>query len=240
VRDVTPTDTPGERGGVLLRLGAGDAVDAGLGFVPAAVARRLTTLSSLTPVLGTRPPVAGIALADGTVVTVLRIGPGSPEKTGSRASIAPGASGASSASGAPSPTPSRPVYQPGEDWLVPGSDRAVLCHLGGFDVALTGATVVATGVFDAAPEGDGVVWRNASVPLLDVRALYAQAEAAIWAAASTARVPASQRESRSASQRPSQPASRRLSVTAPEEEEEERGRQAILPAAPGDEGGGSA
>jgi hypothetical protein len=221
-----------ERGGVLLRLGDGD--DA-LGFVPAAVARRLTSLSSLTPVPGTRPPVAGIALADGTVVTVLRIGRGDAGGVGvrgSRSSVAPVAPGPAGATAAPA---SRPVYQPGEDWLVPGSNRAVLCHLGGFEVALTGATVVATGVFDAAPVGEGVVWRNASVPLLDVRALYAQAEAATWAgraAASGPRAPMSQRPS----PRPSQP----VFVAAVDvEEEEELGRQAILPGAPDGEGGGS-
>jgi hypothetical protein len=219
VTHVTPAGTTGERGGVLLRLGAGD--DA-LGFVPAAVAKRLTMLSSLTPVPGTKPPVAGIALADGAVVTVLDIGRSSPAGAGSPAS----------SPSSPPPSPSRPVYQPGEDWLVPGADRAVLCHLGGFEVALTGATVVATGVFDAAPEGEGVIWRNASVPLLDVRALYAQAEAATWAgraSASGARTPVSQPPTR----RSSQPIAVAAAVVEAVEEEEEHGRQAILPEAPG-------
>ncbi len=206
----SPPPQPGERGGVLLRVGGDDA----FGFVPAAVARRLTSLSSLTPVPGARPPVAGIALADGAVVTVLSIG-GSGAGS-SRPSVAPGAS------------PSRAAYRAGEDWCVPGSDRAVLCRLGGFDVALTGATVVATGVFDAAPDGEGVVWRGASVPLVDVRALYAQAEAATWAgravppgprALSVPRRPAGDHEG---------------SVSEPEEQA--HGRHAILPAAPGEDG----
>jgi chemotaxis signal transduction protein len=149
---------------VLLRFRV-DADGDALCFVPAEVARRLTALSSLTDVPGARPPIAGIALADGAVVTVLRIGQpaGSP--------------------------PAKPSYQPGEDWVVPGADRAVLCHLGGFDVALTGATVLATGVFDVGPEGDGVLWRGEVVPILDVRALYAQAEATTWAERAVTSVP---------------------------------------------------
>jgi hypothetical protein len=140
---------------VLLRLGDGEA--AGLAFVPAEVARRLTTLSSFIPVPGAQPPASGIALADGAVVTVLRVG-----EAETRTSMG------------------RPAYSPGEDWLVPGANRAVLCQLGGFEAALVGGVVVATGLFDAAPDG-GVIWRGDVVPALDVRALYAQAEAASWA-----------------------------------------------------------
>jgi hypothetical protein len=139
-----------------MRIHLGDEGEA-LGFVPAEVARRLTALSSVTPVPGARPPIAGIALADGAVVTVLSIG---------QAVVSPGV---------------KPSYEPGDDWCVPGADRAVLCHLGGFDVALTGATVLATGVFDVAPDGEGVLWRSSVVPVIDVRGLYAQAEATAWA-----------------------------------------------------------
>src|SRR6185437_4288191 len=90
-----------ERGGVLLRLGEGE--EAALAFVPAEVARRLTTLSSFLSVPGTQPPASGIALADGAVVTVLRVGDAEARST-----------------------VGRPAYAPGEDWLVPGADRAVL------------------------------------------------------------------------------------------------------------------
>jgi hypothetical protein len=140
-----------ERGGVLLRFAGGDG-GAALAFISADVASRLVTLGAVTRVPGARPPVAGIALAEGAVVTVLEIGRATP-----------------------------PSYRPGDDWVVPGSDRAVLCDLGGHGVAITGGTVLTTGVFDADPEGDGVIWRGEAVPVLDVRALYAQAEAALWA-----------------------------------------------------------
>jgi hypothetical protein len=158
-------DAAGERGGVLLRvrgggLGGGaptaDPDGDALGFVPADVALRIASLSALTAVPGARPPVLGIALAEGAIVTVIRLG----DQGGV--------------------DPRRP-YQPDQDWIVPGADRAVVCRLGSFDVALTGATVVATGVFDGAPGGEGVLWRGEVVPLIDVRALYAQAEAATWA-----------------------------------------------------------
>jgi hypothetical protein len=142
----------GERGGVLLRVGREDGCDLHA-FVPAEVARRLCDLSSITPVPGARPPVVGIALAEGAVVTVLRVA-------------------------SPDPEAARRTYAPGEDWIVPGADRAVLCTLGAIEVALTGASVVATGVFEGAPEGEGVLWRSEVVPVLDVRSLYAQAEAA--------------------------------------------------------------
>ena len=141
-----------ERGGVLLRYADGAA--SALGFVPADVASRLCALTAVVPVPGARLPVLGIALADGAVVTVLRVGTG--------AAPAPG-------------------YAPDEAWPVPGAGRAVVCRLDGLEVALKGGTVLATGVFDAAPVGEGVLWRGEIVPVLDVRALYAQAEAVVWA-----------------------------------------------------------
>jgi hypothetical protein len=127
-----------------------------LAFIPADVALRLTTLSSLTEVPGTRPPAKGIALAGDAVVTVLEIG--KPAPAGSQT----------------------PRYRPGEDWPVPGADHAVLCAIRGQHVALTGGTVLATGLFDADGAEDGVLWRGELVRTLDVRALHAQAEAAIW------------------------------------------------------------
>jgi hypothetical protein len=139
-----------ERGGVLLRYAGGGGRSA-LGFVPADVAARLVSLSSLTPVPGARPPALGIALAEGAVVTVLEVGRGV-------------------AQGDPD----------GDEWPVPGADRALLCRVGGLDLALTGGVVLATGVFDATSQG-GVFWRGEPVPALDVAALYAQAEAASWA-----------------------------------------------------------
>ena len=57
----------------------------------------------------------------------------------------------------------------------------MLCVLGSVRVALTGGIVVATGVFDPLDGGGGVLWRGEPVPTLDVRALYARAETAIWA-----------------------------------------------------------
>ena len=59
--------------------------------------------------------------------------------------------------------------------------------IGGQPVALTGGTVVATGMFDTDADGDGIVWRGERVVALDVRALYAHAEAGIWAARAVAR-----------------------------------------------------
>ena len=73
---------------------------------------------------------------------------------------------------------------------MPGADRAVLCTLGAIEVALTGASVVTTGVFEGAPEGEGVLWRSEVVPVLDVRALYAQAEAAALAPGASTVTPA--------------------------------------------------
>jgi hypothetical protein len=128
-----------------------------LAFIPADVAARLTELTALTEVPGVRTPARGIALADGEVVTVIELG--KPPPTG----VAP------------------PRYVPGEDWAVPGADRGVLCVLGGQHVALIGGTVLSTGLFDASETEDGVIWRGELVQTLDVRALYVQAEKAIWA-----------------------------------------------------------
>ncbi len=197
---------------MLLRLNGGEGGEA-LAFVPADVAVRVTALSSLTAVPGVRPPVTGIALADGAVVTVLSIGE------------AAGRSAPGIAAG------ERRSYEPGEDWIVPGADRAVLCNLGGFEVALTGATVLATGVFDAAPGGDGVLWRSDVVPVIDVRALYGQCEAEMWAERAVTAGPRAI----------SSPARADLARLAVERvlvgQEEDGGRSAILPEAPVQEGG---
>ena len=146
---------PPDGGGVLLAYRDDDDRPA-LVFLSASVASRLTPLTCVIDVPGARPPMRGLALADGVVVTVLALG------KPAAASTPP------------------PPYLPDADWPVPGSDRAVLCVLGSVRVALTGATVVATGVFDPI-EGGGVLWRGEPVPALDVRALYARAETAIWA-----------------------------------------------------------
>lgn len=157
-----------ERGGVLLRY-ASAAGGAALAFVPAETALRLAALTSLTEVPGAKPPVVGIALADGAIVTVLDLGRALPP----RASLLP-----------PPPSSTRPSI---DDWPVPGANRAVLCTLGGLLVALTGGTVITTGLFQADPGDEGIFWRGELVPVLDVRALYAQAEAAIWADRATGR-----------------------------------------------------
>jgi hypothetical protein len=161
-------ERPRERGGVLLSYWESDDRTA-LAFVPADVAARLCAISAITDVPGTRPPARGLALADGEVVTVLEIG--RPRPAGLAA----------------------PSYEPGTDRSIPGSDRAVLCALGSTQVALLGGTVVATGLFDAAEAEDGVLWRGDLVRTLDVRALYAQAETAIWAERAVSSHPAAGR-----------------------------------------------
>jgi hypothetical protein len=148
--------TPPASGGVVLSYRDDDDRPT-LVFIAAHVAARLTPLTCLIDVPGARPPVRGLALADGEVITVLELG--------KRAA----------ASAAPAP------FESSAEWPVPGADRAVLCLLGSVRVALIGATVVATGVFDPMEGGGGVLFRGAPVPTLDVRALYACAEAAIWA-----------------------------------------------------------
>lgn len=61
-----------------------------------------------------------------------------------------------------------------------GRQAIVICDLSGEQVGLAGGRVVATGVFEA--DGDGVRHHGSTVPAIDVRALYAHAEAAVWAA----------------------------------------------------------
>ncbi|MFO0759981.1 MAG: hypothetical protein U0359_26080 [Byssovorax sp.] len=145
----------GDRGGVVIAYAReGREV---LGFVPAAVAIRFAALGAMIEVAGARPPARGIALADGEVVTVLALGDGSAAPPASR----------------------RDVH---DAWQVPGADRALVCAASGQKVALTGGRAVATGVFARDLLGDGVIHGGRSAPLLDVRALYAEAERAIWAA----------------------------------------------------------
>ncbi|MEJ7735733.1 MAG: hypothetical protein WKG00_41910 [Polyangiaceae bacterium] len=142
-------------------------------FVPADVVVEVTALGVVTHAPGLIPPVSGIALARGAVATVIDIGaihiradsPGPPPESEAPAR--------------------RPGYRSGDDWPLPGSERAVLCNLAGELVALCGGRVVATGTFDAT-EG-GVMWQGSVVPTLDVRALYAHAEQAIWTARAAAR-----------------------------------------------------
>jgi len=184
-----PAPAHPQRGGVLLRaLGAPPHVDASTGskspagastgapggawwFVPAEVVVEVTALGVVTRAPGLIPPVTGIALARGAVVTVIDIGAISADRPAPpRDSEAPAR---------------RPGYRSGDDWPLPGSERAVLCNLGSELVALSGGRVVATGTFDAT-EG-GVMWQGELVPTLDVRALYAHAEQAIWTARAAAR-----------------------------------------------------
>lgn len=168
------TAPPVDRGGVLLSH-QDDEGKSALVFIPASVALRIIALTCVIDVPGAKPPARGLALADGEVITVLEIG----KPAGA---ILPA-------------SPSHPDMEP----AVPGSDRAVLCLIGAVRVALTGGTVVATGAFDKLPDGAGVVWRGEPVPTLDVRALYARAETAIWA-------------DRAVSSRPSAPPSGRSST----------------------------
>jgi hypothetical protein len=135
-----------DRGGVLLRFGK-DL----FGFIPASVAVRLTSLSSVADVPGLAPPAVGIALVEGVVVTVLTLQPSDAVDSAS-------------------------TFDPE---IVPGSDCAILCDLGGVLVALTGGRVIATGAFGIAKEG-GITWRGNEVAAVDVRALYTQAETKTW------------------------------------------------------------
>jgi hypothetical protein len=163
-------------GGALVRTRGRDPR---LHFVPANVVERIALLSAVTPVPGVRPPAVGIALADGEVVTVLELS--------FEVSLDPTGVAAVSEPRAAPPPAKGPAYRPGSDWPVPGADRALICEVGGQRVAITGGTLVATGVFDADPGSDGIVWRGEIVPALDVRALWGLAEAAIWAARSRGR-----------------------------------------------------
>ena len=173
-----PVPAHPQRGGVLLRAQRAPAHVEASFFVPAELVVEVTTLGTVTGAPGLIPPVAGIALARGAVATVLDIGSAREEE-------APSPPHATSATSATSAAHPRRSYRAGDDWPLPGSDSAVLCNLGGELVALAGGRVVATGTFDAA-EG-GVLWRDALVPTLDVRALYARAEQAIWTARAAAR-----------------------------------------------------
>jgi hypothetical protein len=185
---------PPDSGGVLLSYLDDDDRPV-LVFLSASVASRLTPLTCVIDVPGARPPMRGLALADGEVITVLELGKRAAAST------------------------KTPPYVPEADWAVPGSDRAVLCVFGSVRVALTGATVVATGVFDSIEGGGGVLWRGEPVPTLDVRALYARAETAIWAdraVSSRPSAPPSVRSGASSSRtppRPSTPAPPRSSGT---------------------------
>jgi hypothetical protein len=165
------------RGGVLIRIddvssaGVFEQSTAGgrLAFIPADVALRVAVLSAMTPVIGLKAPGLGLALADSEVVTVLSLleGPGARR--------------------AAAPATQRPRYDPGAEWPVPGARHAIICHVAGTSVALVGGTIVATGLFGTSERGE-VLWRGEPVAALDVSALYAQAEAAIWAARAVAGV----------------------------------------------------
>ncbi len=153
------------RGGLVLRYFVGDASPEGrLGFVPAEVARRVTALSSLTPVPGTGPAIAGLALADGAVVTVIWIGAGSVDATTRERRVVDSAV-LCQVSEAP-----LSIRDPQTPPVATGNPHA------GFDVALAGGSVLATGLFEASTEGaaggdGGVIFDHAVVPLLDVRDL---------------------------------------------------------------------
>lgn len=180
-----------QRGGIVLRYGVDseDGFEIDFAFVPADVAARVVEIGAITPVPGAHPPVRGVALVGVEVVTVLALGDHVDEP--------------------------RTSYEPAADWPLPGADRAVLCHVGPQRVALVGATIVATGLFDVV--GDAVAWRNALVPTLDVRALYAQAEAAIWAGRASPRPGLRPNSVRPASLRP--PSARTPSLPSPPKEE---------------------
>lgn len=187
-----------ERGGVLLNHGDADG-ERRLAFIPAEVALRLSTLSALTEVPGTKPPAIGIALADGALVTVLGVGDAGP-----------------------------PSNRQG-DWPLPGAKQAVICRLGGVEIAVVGGTVIATGLFEGAP--NGVRYRGELATTLDVRALYAEAEAALW---STRAAYARARVSEPPSLRAPIDVGRSISREEPAIEER---RPTLLPGPPNDAGG---
>jgi len=62
------------------------------------------------------------------------------------------------------------------------SEHMIMCGVDGGSVALSGARVVATGVFPASEDSQGVFWRGHLAHALDVRAWTRYAEAAIWRA----------------------------------------------------------
>src|SRR5215207_9188922 len=96
---------PRQLGGLVYRTGDDDG-SARLVFIPADTALQVACLSAVTPVSGLDPPAVGIGLADGEVVTVLRLAP---------AAFSP----ADDDTG-----PGDPIWA---DWPLPGSDRAVIC-----------------------------------------------------------------------------------------------------------------
>jgi hypothetical protein len=151
---------PARRGGVVVRYMTDDLASpveserVALGFIPAEVAKRLTALLALTPVPGAAPQVAGLALADGAVVTVLRVGR----------------------------PPDDARIQPGADRAVLCALPAITTGSASgplIDVALTGGVVLAVGLFDESADGAGVVWEDSAVPTIDVRGLYAAAMSAM-------------------------------------------------------------
>jgi hypothetical protein len=157
-----------ERGGVLIRVDGSECApnEGSVVFIPAEVVVRLTILSALTPVVGMHAPAAGIALADdGEVVTVLRIG--GAERDAFAACRAEGRRG---------------------EIATQQSPLAVLCRVKDHEVAVIGAAVIATGRF--AGDGEGVLWEGTRVPVVDVQALTAQAEAASWACGAPSSAPA--------------------------------------------------
>src|SRR4051794_4275153 len=128
---IDPGAAASQRGGVLLRLAASkrlhredvdppSARGPRLIFVPADVATKVSALSAITKVFGVREPALGIALAEGRVVTVLALGDNAEARCAAARDVR---------------------FRPGEDWPVPGSDRAVLCDLDGETVALVGGEV---------------------------------------------------------------------------------------------------
>jgi hypothetical protein len=164
----TPQSGPARRG-LIYRLPVWDSSDdppsdaearsrpQGLVFLDASVALRVVELSCPIHLVTVCVPPVGVALAEGRVVTVLVL--------------------------SHSAGPRLPASD-ADDEGFPGSDRAVMCEPGPEQVAVWGGRVVTTGVFDVAGPGS-VIWRNEAVPELDVSALYARAEAAIWAARAT-------------------------------------------------------
>ncbi len=165
-----PTLVP--RGGLLYLTRPRASEGGEVVFIPSPVAREVTDLTAVTPIVGAAPPVVGIALAHGEVVTVLELGLDEPDAVASRPPDAAG------------PPPKRRSWRAGQDWPTPGARRAVVCGVDGDAIAIIGGEVIATGLFDAAPQGDGVVWRGAVAPPLDLEALVARCRRAIWDARS--------------------------------------------------------
>jgi hypothetical protein len=63
------------------------------------------------------------------------------------------------------------------------SSDLVLCDIDGVMAAISGVRVLATGRFPVSPEQDrDVIWEDRVAKHLDVRALYFEAEQAVWSA----------------------------------------------------------